>query len=134
MQCVSYLTLSLLFILTNCEDRFPCYWKTACHVTCRQVAWIYVRLVTYGKEELISDYCTNTLKYAKASFPIQSLRPEFCDYLLDYIQGDQALLSLAKSETEGLPSAKDYYWDVYFNQTMKLCAKGVCGDNCEQSV
>ncbi|KAL6729093.1 hypothetical protein Aduo_000180 [Ancylostoma duodenale] len=135
MQCVSCLTiLSLLFILINSEDRLPCHWKTVCQVTCRQVAFVNSRLEYYNTDELLSDYCTNTLTYAKSSFPHRGLRPDFCDYLLRILRDASAWFKMGKEDIEEYDVTKNASdWKYFFKNVVKVCAESVCGDICDRS-
>ncbi|KAL6729094.1 hypothetical protein Aduo_000181 [Ancylostoma duodenale] len=132
MRSVSYLHFALFLILTNSDDRFPCHWDTACMVACRQLAWIYIRLVINGKGHLLEHYCLHTLDYTRKGFPDHNLQPEICDDMLGAIVGDKDLIFLAKAYTGKFDqNGKDYYNDIYVNHTMDLCAKGVCGYKCD---
>ncbi|RCN47181.1 hypothetical protein ANCCAN_06758, partial [Ancylostoma caninum] len=82
--------------------------------------------------QLLDDYCTNTLTYAKSSFPHRGLRPDFCDYLLRTIRGIADWFKVKTEGTEEYDLMKNTSaWNYFFNSVVRMCAESVCGDNCD---
>ncbi|KAK6727947.1 hypothetical protein RB195_005545 [Necator americanus] len=92
------------------STHLPCYWKTACHVTCKQVAWNSAIFRKRGQKKILGEYCEKTLEYAKKSFSKRGLRQDFCKYLLDFLENAKMLQSFAV----GLQNEKEDSGEKYF--------------------
>ncbi|ETN83980.1 hypothetical protein RB195_005545 [Necator americanus] len=136
MRHVVCLVLLILLVMTDAQNstHLPCYWKTACHVTCKQVAWNSAIFRKRGQKKILGEYCEKTLEYAKKSFSKRGLRQDFCKYLLDFLENAKMLQSFAVGlQNEKEDSGEKYFASAYINEMLHLCTDHVCSRECARA-